>query len=164
MAGRALIDQIRDDVVQLERVRNTDQPTRLHFDWHRLVVVEQIARVENPVLGEQIHRPDVVRQRRPEPARDRLSRPLADRFDRILDDRAFLFDRHPVHVTRVVDAVGIELPVALRALLDDFRVVIAHGDVQRHRAAHAAFVHRVHHAPPAGAVAVVAIRILEHVR
>src|SRR4051812_50080978 len=58
----------------------------------------------------------------------------------------------------------VELPAPLDARLDHLRMVLAYRDIERHAASHAAAVHRLGHAPEPGAVAVVAIRVVEDIR
>src|SRR5262245_57852806 len=92
-----------------------------------------------------------------------MTRPFSDRRLHILDQSPLLVLGHVVGVARVVDAVREELPAALPASGGDVGEMIADGDIERDAAAHAVAVHGRHHAPDAGAIAVVAPSIVQHV-
>src|SRR5512134_513053 len=162
-AGRHEVDVVGDDVVHLERVGNTYEPSPGHLDRPGLVVVEEVADVGESHLGHQIERTLGVGEGRCEPAVELLAGAAADRVDRVADERALLVLAHAEDVAGVVGAVRVELPAPRGARFDDFGMVIAHRDVERDAAAHAAAVHRLEHPPEAGAVAVVPVRVPEHV-
>src|SRR6266850_2481213 len=164
VARRHRADIERDGVVHLERVGDAGEAP--FPDLHRagLVVVEEIADIGEAHLGDEIERALGVGERGGEPAVELLAGHPPDGVDRILDQRALLRLAHAEGVAGVVGAVRIELPAALDTGLDHFRVVLAYRDVERHAAAHAAAVHRLRHAPEAGAVAVVAVRVVDDIR
>jgi hypothetical protein len=161
---RLALDVVDDDVVHFERVGNADEAALLDLHRLRLVVAKQVASVLDAVFSQQVHGALRVGERRRQPAGNFLAGVFFHGLEGILDDGALLRLVHLIAVPGVVDAVGEELPVPLLTLLDDLGVVFAHGHVQRHRAAHTAAVHGLHHAPVPGAVAVVALSIGNHVR
>ncbi len=163
MPGRRRIRVVHDDVVHLERVGNADQPARADVQRRRLVVVEQVAGVFHAVFRQQVEGPRRAGEGRGQPAGHILPGAILDGADAVLDQRALLRLVHAVGVAGVVDPVAEELPAALAAGFDDLWMVVAHRDVERDGAAHAGRVHRVHHAPPASAIAVVALRVGEHI-
>src|SRR5262249_24359193 len=63
-----------------------------------------------------------------------------------------------------VDAMAEQLPLQPQALIYDLGDVVADGGIQRYAGADPEALQRFHHAPHAGAVAVVAQRIVQHVR
>ncbi len=160
---RDQIDVVDDDVVHLQRIRHAGQPALFDLDRAGLVVVEQVADIGQAHLGDQVQRVVGIGQRRRQPAIELLAGVFADGVDRVLDHRALLRLGHAHQVTRVVGAVRVELPAVVGAGLDDLGVVFANRHVQRHAAAHVAALHGLEHAPEAGAVAVVAVGIVQHI-
>src|SRR5262249_57628318 len=99
--------------------------------------------VAEAVLGEESHRALRVRQGRGEPADDALPGVAEHGFDHVLDDLTLLRLVHVEEVARVVDAVGEELPARRAARLDDLRVVLAKGGIERDTPADAAAAHEL---------------------
>src|SRR5262249_18483583 len=64
---------------------------------------------------------------------------------------------------RIVLAVTHPFPIELLAGLDHLGIALAYVGIERHRALDAVPLHHVHEAPYAGAVAVIAPGIIEHV-
>ena len=159
LAGRREAAAIGRPVVGLERVRQADETALRYVDRERLIVVEQVAHVAHPVLGEQTHRPLGVGEGRREPPGEALARVAEHCRDHVLDDRSLLRLVHPEEVARVVDPVGEELPSCRAARLDDLGMMLAERDVQRDAAPDAVRAQDVQYPPDADAVAVVAIRV-----
>ena len=152
-----------DDVVDLERIGHRDQLAGPGLQRLRLVVLEQVAGVPKVVLGQQVQGPLGVGQGRSKVAADPLSGRRLDRLDRVLDDGPLLSLVHVVGISRVVDAVGEELPSALDTCLDDFRMMIDQRGGQRDRSPQAIPVHQLHQPPVADPVAPVALGVADYV-
>ena len=72
--------------------------------------------------------------------------------------------RHAVNEPGVVDAVTEELPFQAHALFDDIGHVVAHGCIERDARAYVKLREGLHDAPDAGAIAVIAKRVVQDIR
>ena len=96
--------------------------------------------------------------------RGALPTPFGDGADHLLDESPLLSLGLAVDQRRIVVAVSHPLPTELIGLLDNARIVRADVGVQRDGAFDAVLLHDLHHAPNTDAHAVVAPRIVQHVR
>ena len=126
--------------------------------------MEEVADIGEIVLGEQRNTAFRMGDRR----RQRTDHPLPDMFidafDHVLDIGAFLRLVHAVEITRVVDAVAEELPMPFLTLFDNFRMMVQRRDIERDAATNAIFIHNLQHAPKSGPIAVIPVRIVDHIR
>ena len=125
--------------------------------------MEQVADIGQAHFCHQIHGALGIGQCRRQPAVELLAGVLFDGVDRVLNDLPLLLLIHAHQVAGVVGAVGIKLPIFLGAGFDHLWMVLTHGHIERDAAAHIAALHRVKHAPETGAVAVVAVGVVQHI-
>src|SRR5262249_45895933 len=121
-----------------------------------LVVVAPVADVFAARGGEVIERVPGLLQARAEPPRRALARVLLDGDQGIADDLSLLARSGLIETASVAFVMSHPLPLALRAFLDDLRMLRAQIAVERNRAPDAVAVENVHDAEHPDAVAVVA--------